>query len=233
MKYSSEETGKIIKNLRNSKNWPQATLGKKIGVSGKQISSYEKGQPCPPIDVLFKLCDLFNCELGFLLGEEDYSSGTKIATAIEDELGLNTDSINSLKYFTGTERKCFNFGNESTLYRKILNNFISSPNFASLIESIINLDESIKLKEKIGSELEEKYEPDILNQAYDYDKSTIDYKHVNQSERLPEIYYQAMKDIDEAEDDDVSKTYNVKVARYEVREDFERLLDSLYPPKRN
>lgn len=233
MTYSSEETGKIIKNLRNSKNWSQTTLGKEIGVSGKQISSYEKGQPCPPIDVLFKLCDIFNCELGFLLGEEDYSSGTKIATAIEDELGLNTDSISSLKYITGKERKCISFGDQSAYYRKIVNNFISSPYFSSLIESISDLDESINLKEKIWSDLEEKYEPDILNQAHDYHNSTTDYYHVNQSEQLPEIYYQAMNDIDEAIDKDISKSYNVKVARYEVKEAFERLLDLLYPLKRN
>ena len=114
MKYSAEEIGKIIKDKRiNTLHWSQDALGKELSISGKQVSNYENGVLIPPIDILFKLCDIFNCELGYLLGEQDYSSGTKLNTAIEQKLGLTTNTINNICKITGTEHHCVNFGCES------------------------------------------------------------------------------------------------------------------------
>lgn len=44
-------------------------LGDKLGVSGKQISNYESGALMPPMDILIKLCEVYECELEFLLNE--------------------------------------------------------------------------------------------------------------------------------------------------------------------
>ena len=70
MKYSAEVTGKIIKKERDNRCWSQKTLGDKLGVSGKQISNYESGVLMPPMDILIEMCEVFDCELGYILNEE-------------------------------------------------------------------------------------------------------------------------------------------------------------------
>lgn len=232
MKYSSEEIGKKIKDERLKLNWSQEALGIDLGQKSgaKQISKYESGM-LPPIDVLLKLCEIFNCELGYLLGEDDYSSGTKVNTAIENSLGLNNESINAIKHITGTEKSCVSFGYESKNYRRILNSFISSSSFADLAIALYDLDCSIAAKKKIWLNLEEKYGKETIDKAFEYYNSTTDYFHDENAEKLDDIYYQAMADIDSAIDKDYETSFPIKVLRYEAREAFERLLDNLYPQK--
>ena len=38
--------------------WTQGQLGKKLGVTGKQVSNYENGKLLPPQDILLKMADL-------------------------------------------------------------------------------------------------------------------------------------------------------------------------------
>lgn len=232
MKYSSEEIGKKIKDERLKLNWSQEALGIDLGQKSgaKQISKYESGM-LPPIDVLLKLCEIFNCELGYLLGEDDYSSGTKVNTAIENSLGLNNESINAIKHITGTEKSCVSFGYESKNYRRILNSFISSSSFADLAIALYDLDCSIAAKKIIWLNLEEKYGKETIDKAFEYYNSTTDYFHDENAEKLDDIYYQAMADIDSAIDKDYETSFPIKVLRYEAREAFERLLDNLYPQK--
>lgn len=51
------DTGKIIKQIRDSKNISQERLGKRLGVSGKMVSKYEKNQGNPPIYKLLKILE--------------------------------------------------------------------------------------------------------------------------------------------------------------------------------
>lgn len=231
MKYSSEEIGKIIKDKRNSLNLSQDKLGSKLGISGKQVSNYEKGILTPPIDILLSLCDIFKCELGYLIGEEDYSSGTKINTAIKNMLGLDNKSINSIKSITGTAKNCLNFGYESENYRRILNSFISNSSFRYLIESLYDLERSVSQRNKLWADLEDKYGKEILDKAFEYYNSTTDYLHDEHAEKLEHIYYQALSDIDIAIAKNHDASFPIKVLRYEARESFERLIDELYPQK--
>ena len=231
MKYTSEKIGKIIKEQRTKLKYSQDRLGSKLGISGKQISNYEKGILTPPIDIMFSICDIFNCELGYLIGEEDYSSGTKIETAINNSLGLNNETIQSIKRITGNEKNCLSFGHESEDYRRIINSFISNPAFEHLIEALYDLDRSVSNNNKIWSELETKYGKDTLDRAFEYYNSSTDYLHDDTAETIDEIYYQAMADIDNAIDKSRDTSFSIKVLRYESREAFERLLDNLYPQK--
>ena len=231
MKYSAEEIGKIIKSERLNRKWSQEKLGKKVGTSYKQVSNYENGKLIPPMDILLKLCDTFKCELGYILGEDDYTTGTKLDTIIERTIGLNTASTNALQHITGHERKCLNFGHESNTYKRILNNLLSDPEFSYLLESLFELDSCIKHKEQLFAELEEKYGKDILNTAFEYYSSSIDFLHDENAEKLDDIYYQALVDIETCLSKEHDISFSVKVSRYEVRESFERLIDSLYPSK--
>lgn len=56
----------------------------------------------------------------------------------------------------------------------------------------------------------------------------LHYFHDENAEKLDDIYYQAMADIDSAIDKDYETSFPIKVLRYEA---FERLLDDLYPQK--
>ena len=51
MRYDLEKIGKTIHQERDKLKWTQVKLGKKLGVSGKQISNYENGKLLPPQDI--------------------------------------------------------------------------------------------------------------------------------------------------------------------------------------
>lgn len=231
MKYSTEEIGKKIKSERLSRKWSQEQLGQKIGTTYKQISNYENGKLIPPMDILLKLCDIFNCELGYILGEDEYNAGTKLDTIIEHSLGLNTSSTKALQYITGKNRNCLNFGYESNTYRQILNNLLCDPAFSHLLESLYELDSCIKHKERMFVELEKKYGKEVLATAFECYNSTTDYLCDQNAKKLDDIYYEAMIDIETFLSKEYDISFSIKINRYNVRESFERLIDSLYPNK--
>ena len=229
MKYSKEEIGKKIQELRQAKNWSQEQLGHKIGTTGKQISNYENGKLIPPMDVLLILCDIFSCELGYILCEEDYKAGTKLDTIIERRTGLNTDSLDALHLITGAERHSPHLGHQSAAFKRILNALFTEPSFRYLLEAIFDLDSCIAHNQELYEELEIKYGKEILDKALEYYYSSTDYVHDENAETLPDIYYQAMNAISDYEDKSQENSFAIKVNKYEVRESFERLLNSLYP----
>ena len=142
MKYSSEQIGEIIKKERRKRGWSQAKLGEKIGLSDKQISKYEKGlsKPTPSVETLFKLCEIFDCELGYLLGEKGYSCGTKINTDIVATTGLSLEAIHSIQELTGVIESVFFRSYETNKIRFIINNFFTSNSFFELFECLLHLD---------------------------------------------------------------------------------------------
>ena len=148
MEYKSEEIGKIIKTERKKHKMSQAELGKLLLKTGKQISNYEKGILTPPIDTLLDMCKIFECELGYLLGEKDYSQGTKLKTIISNETGLNIEAISAITQITGTERSCINWGYESEKYRRILSNLLITKEFSNFIEALTELDKSYQKKKQ-------------------------------------------------------------------------------------
>lgn len=233
MKYNKEKIGKVILAERLKLNMSQDKLGKELGIVGKQISNYEKGKLIPPIDVMLKLCDIFNCELGYLLGEPDYSDGTKIKTAITKFTGLNMDTLNNIRTITGTEKKCLDFGNNSESYRSILNSLFSSAYFNNFIECLYELDNALskynKYLESAFNEIEKKIGKERLDEAFKLYNSEIDYMH-NTNTLQPE-QYKAISIIDDAIDTQRNLSYAIKIARYELHESFENLIESIYPRK--
>ena len=51
------DAGKIIKQIRIDKNISQERLGKRLGVSGKMVSKYERNEGNPPIYKLLKILE--------------------------------------------------------------------------------------------------------------------------------------------------------------------------------
>lgn len=229
MTYNVETIGKRILHERKNLGISQTQLGEKISVSGKQISNYEKGITAPPIDVLFRLCQVFNCELGFLLGEENYSNGTKLETAIQTSTGLNSESLKAIRKITGIDRGAINWGYESKAYRGIFNQMLSSKCFILLIESIYELSQRYTAYHSVDNNLEAGLGRTVFQEALNLYSGQIDYFNDPNAPILQPEQYIAISKIDGAIDDKYNLSYMLKIARYEVREVFETMLSEMYP----
>ena len=60
----------MIASFRKKLKISQSELAKSIGVTQQTISAYEKGIRQPPIDVLLKLSEIFNCTIDELVKGE-------------------------------------------------------------------------------------------------------------------------------------------------------------------
>lgn len=67
MIYRPEMIGKRIARLRDEKKLTQKELAGELHVSVKQLSLYENGKVTPNIDMLFSICELLDCDFGFIM----------------------------------------------------------------------------------------------------------------------------------------------------------------------
>lgn len=234
MEYKPEEIGKLIKVERKKHNLTQEDLGKKLdNMTGKQISNYEHGKPMPPMEVLLKICKIFDCELGYILGEKDYSQGTKLKTIISNETGLNIEAINAIIRITGTERSCINWGYESEKYRRILSSLLITKEFTNFIIALSELDESYQKKEQekeILTQLSNDLGEELFNKAMDWrdvtpeDEGASDLtveecdaiKKVNSAfDKCYELHHEFMQEM--------------KVHRFSLQEVLTSILNEMYP----
>lgn len=231
MTYDPKLTGKLIQLERKKRKWTLEKLGSKLNVTGKQVSKYEKGDPMPPIDMLAKLCSVFECEMGYLLGEESYSEGTKLRTAILEHLHLTSASADMIKRITGTDRRALTFGCKSDEYARVLNGLLSSALFADFIESLGYLDAQVAKREQVFKSLEDRFGKELLDKAYECHQDTVDYEHAPDAV-LPDLpVWEAVRALEDAIDEAYSLEYPIKVARYELNESFQNLIEGLYPRK--
>lgn len=235
MKYKPEIIGNNIKTERKKYGMTQEDLAEKLYITGKQISNYEKGILLPPMDNLLEICKIFDCELGYILGEEDYSQGTKLRTIIANETGLDVEAINAIIQITGTKRECINWGYESEKYRRILNNLFTSKGFLNFFKMLAELDDSYQKKEQ---------EQDILIQLYDelgeqlFNKA-MKWRDVNHEDKeasnLTIKERGAIKKVNAALDEcyklDCAFVQEMKVHRFSLQEALTLLLDEMYPMK--
>lgn len=231
MIYDPKLTGKLIQLERKKRSWTLEKLGKKLNITGKQVSKYEKGDPMPPIDMLIKLCAVFECEMGYLLGEDGYAEGTKLQTAVLEHLHLTSASADMIRRITGTDRRALTFGCKSDEYTRILNGLLSSVIFADFIEALGYLDEQIAKREQIFKSLEGRFGKELLDKAYECHQSAVDYEH-DLDAVLPALpVLEAVRALEDAIDEAYNLEYPIKVARYELNESFQNLVEELYPRK--
>ncbi len=62
---------KNLYEIRKSKGISQVALSVKLGVSQETISAYENGKAFPSVDILLKLCEIFNVSSDYLLDRTD------------------------------------------------------------------------------------------------------------------------------------------------------------------
>lgn len=89
--YNFKVIGSRIKEARTNSSLTQEDLGNRVGVSRWTVAGWEKGDKMPEMAVMLNLCNLFSCELGYLLCEHD--TKTRQAADICEETGLSEESV--------------------------------------------------------------------------------------------------------------------------------------------
>lgn len=127
MQYLQEVIASRITEEREALGLTKEGLAERLNVNRNTITSWErqdiKGR-YPPLEDLARMCDLFNCELGYLLGE--YNCKTRAATDIQAETGLSERAIDRLR----------EEAQKSEIFRGTLSELIESPLFYSLVLGI-------------------------------------------------------------------------------------------------
>lgn len=98
MKYNLKAIGKRIKKERVAAGLKiQGQLAEKLGYSiysRQVVGNWENGKTMPCLNDMLSMCEIFNCELGYLLCE--YDCKTRKATDIQQTTGLSENAIKSL-----------------------------------------------------------------------------------------------------------------------------------------
>lgn len=96
-RYDFKKIGERIKSEREKAGYSLTKFEELVNVSRQTISKWEKaeGSSSPTLDDFLRMCNIFNCELGYLLCE--YDCKTRAATDIHKETGLSEKAINTLR----------------------------------------------------------------------------------------------------------------------------------------
>lgn len=239
MKYNPEHIGKIIKIERTKRKWSQGTLGKKLGLSDKQISKYESDKEpftIPPIDTMLRICEVFDCELGYLLGEKEYEAGTKAETIASDYTGLTQEALLAIRKITGkSNRHSIFFEDETKASTDILNRLLVAPEFHGVILQLVELDDVITIRNAIDSKLIEDIGQEAFEEAYYLETAPdsplyVDYENEGEAgPHLSESQINAYQKFDKSINDKIDCGFRAKVLRYELHERMENLIEVLYP----
>lgn len=93
--YNLDAIGQRIKKERIAHGFSQQELADKLNIAARQtIAKWEKGIAVPQLEDILNMCNLFECEIGYLLGE--YDCKTRTSTDIVKETGLEEQSIAAL-----------------------------------------------------------------------------------------------------------------------------------------
>lgn len=96
MAYSQYEIGERMRRLRKEYGYTLEQVAEACGVQQYQtVSKWESGNTVPAMKQLLNLCNLYCCDIGYLLGE--YDCKTRHATDIQASTGLSEKSIQELK----------------------------------------------------------------------------------------------------------------------------------------
>ena len=90
--------GDKIKVLRQEKGLTQKQLAEKLELTKSTISAYEQSVKYPSVEVLIKLCSLFNVSSDYLLGLSD-SMELKMSALTDDQTQLIMRLIAELEQY--------------------------------------------------------------------------------------------------------------------------------------
>lgn len=95
MVYNEEKIVTRIYTEIKESPYSQVSFCEKIGYSRVSLNNCRKNGTIPPLEVLCRMCELLNCELGYLLCE--YDCKTRENADIQKETKLNEKTIERIK----------------------------------------------------------------------------------------------------------------------------------------
>lgn len=81
--------------IRTAKGYTQEKLTELLGISRDKLSKWENGVRFPDLNELLKICDIFDCDLDYLVGRIEQP--THALQDISDITGLSTENIKQLQ----------------------------------------------------------------------------------------------------------------------------------------
>lgn len=128
--YDYQKIGKRIRSERQKAGYTsQEKFAENFFLSNSSrqtVGKWENGKSLPNIDNLLIMCDLFHCQLGYLLCEYDCKTGEN--TNIRKVTGLSEEAINKLKFIKSQP--------DISDITKALNRIIEHPAFINLLKDI-------------------------------------------------------------------------------------------------
>lgn len=115
MTYNQVKTGKRLKEARKNLGYSLEKVAELCGIQQYQtVSSWENGNSTPSIEKLIKLADLYDCEIGYLIGEYDCKRRT--IDSVEKITGLSEKAVESLENDNFFDKDRVNALNELLLF---------------------------------------------------------------------------------------------------------------------
>jgi len=178
MQYNYTEIGKRILKERKSAGYSSQSdfaIALSYSTESRQtVANWEKGKTMPCIDDLLKMCEIFKCELGYLLCE--YDCKTRETTDIQATIGLSEEAVNVIKEVTNPKRV-------DRIHE--LNRFLTSNGFPDFFESLCDLHlSSVLLKEQsVSLQKQENFikQDDIFKYMHDVQQMKIESYNLNKA----------------------------------------------------
>lgn len=96
-----ETIGERIKKMRIKKGWTQKDLAMHLGLKNDTaIANYESNYSIPKDEIKYKLCEIFNCTMDYLMCRTDIKEEIE-----EDPLGLAKIGFSMDEYNPPTEKQ--------------------------------------------------------------------------------------------------------------------------------
>ena len=130
-KYDKKTIGARIKQCRLAAGMKQKDLAARLGLadsSRPMVSKWERGAQLPSTEQLFAMCDIFDCDIGYLVG--DYESEYLTAEILARGFGIEQETLEGL-WLGGVNNR-----DDLTIRRLALNRLLQTDDFMLALGSI-------------------------------------------------------------------------------------------------
>lgn len=182
--------GQNILKLRKKYNLSQESFGKRIGVTAQSVSSYEKGNGSPTLDVAIEIAKTFDVSLDSLCGNEK-----------ETAIGLDQPITNELEALKTLMRLYDYYGSDMRLGTETVNVAQEYFDLNGISEPVLDEESNIEEREVfyIDSPYVSRYLSDFKKMKQLKEQGTIDEELFNNwaNSRIEKV----IKDIDKEKEE--------------------------------
>ncbi|MFI3226999.1 MAG: helix-turn-helix transcriptional regulator [Clostridia bacterium] len=135
------EVGKRLQQMRKEKKLSLDEMEDILYTSRQTISKWEKGELTLPLGTAIEICNFFDCDIGYLMGE--YECRKHKVQDVKDVTGLSEESINALYFFNVEANNYWHFKAYSVFLNYIITKFIEHADmqFANYLSAIKELEQ--------------------------------------------------------------------------------------------